>query len=131
VSEAKPFAKKPGERYWFIGLPVPLFAANQGTPLGFSLGYGYEAENFRVNASVGGFGRTDTGIGYGVLEAFWIPLQGEVSPYLGGGLGYMGAGGHGGMGGALEAGIEAFRLHGVRALAGLQVMVPFFDTGMS
>lgn len=31
------------------------------------------------------------------------------------------------MGGALEAGVEVFRLHGVRALAGGQLMIPFFD----
>ena len=128
ASESKPFAKKPGERFWFIGLPVPLFSANQGTPVGFSLGYGYEAENFRVNASVGGFGRGGTSVGFGLLEAFWIPLQGELSPYLGGGVGYMGAGNRGGMGGSVEVGLEAFRLHGVRAQAGLQAMVPFFDT---
>ena len=128
AAESKPFAKKPGERFWFLGLPVPLFAANQGTPVGFTLGYGYEAENFRINASVGGYGRGNAGVGFGMLEAFWIPLQGELSPYLGGGVGYMGAGNHGGMGGSLEVGIEAFRLHGVRVLAGLQTMVPFFDT---
>jgi hypothetical protein len=131
ATESKPFAKKPGERFWFIGLPVPLYNGNRGTPAGFSLGYGYEGENFRVSATFGGFTRDSDGISYGVLEATWIPLDGEVSPYLGGGLGYMGAGSHGGMGGALEAGVEAFRLHGVRALAGVEAMIPFFDTAHS
>ncbi|TMA31494.1 MAG: hypothetical protein E6J88_03900 [Deltaproteobacteria bacterium] len=128
ASESKPFAKKPGERFWFIGLPVPLYNANRGTPAGFSLGYGYEAENFRVSATFGGFSRDSDGISYGVLEAMWIPLDGEISPYIGGGLGYMGAASRGGMGGSLEAGIDAFRLHGVRALAGVQALIPFFDT---
>jgi hypothetical protein len=27
----------------------------------------------------------------------------------------------------VEGGIEAFRLHGVRALAGVQLAIPFFD----
>ena len=40
----------------------------------------------------------------------------------------MSARGRGGLGGILEGGIEAFRLHGVRALAGVQVTIPFFDT---
>jgi hypothetical protein len=43
-------------------------------------------------------------------------------------MGYMGAGGRAGLGGLAEAGIEAFRLHGVRALAGVQLTVPFFET---
>jgi hypothetical protein len=32
------------------------------------------------------------------------------------------------MGAEAEGGVEFFRLHGVRALAGLQVLVPFFET---
>src|SRR5262249_33795716 len=91
ATESKPFAKKPGERFWFIGLPVPLYNANRGTPTGFSFGYGYEGESFRVSATLGGYTRNSDGISYGLLEAVWIPLDGEISPYVGGGLGYMGA----------------------------------------
>ena len=40
------------------------------------------------------------------MEAAWIPLSTEVSPYIGGGLGYMGAGGSAGMGAIGEAGLE-------------------------
>jgi hypothetical protein len=127
AAESRPFAKKPGERFWFIGLPIALYNGGTGTsPFGFTVGYGYEAENFRVNATAGGFGRGGDGVGYLVLEASWIPLQGELSPYLGGGIGYMGAS-HAGMGGAVEGGVEAFRLHGVRGLAGVQFLIPFFD----
>jgi hypothetical protein len=128
ASESKAFAKKPGERFWFIGLPVALYNAGQGSPVGFSLGYGYEGENFRVSATTGGYSRGNDGMAYLALDAAWIPLDGEISPYIGGGLGYMGAGGHGGMGAIAEAGVEAFRLHGVRALAGFQVALPFFET---
>lgn len=128
AGESKPFAKKPGERYWFIGLPIALYNAGQGTPFGFTLGYGYEAENFRISASTGGYNRGDDGVAYIVLEGAWIPLEGEVSPYVGGGLGYMGAGSAAGMGAVLEGGAEFFRLHGVRVLAGLQLTLPFFDT---
>ena len=128
ATESKPFAKKPGERFWFIGLPVPLYDSTHGTPFGFSIGYGYEAENFRVSATFGGFTRNSDGISYGVLEAVWLPLDGEISPFIGGGLGYMGAEGGGGMGAAVEVGIEAFRLHGVRALAGMEALIPFFAT---
>src|SRR5258706_5672909 len=95
ATESRPFAKKPGERFWFLGLPVPVYGS--GTPFGFSVGYGYEAENFRINASAGGYSRSSSdygsrseSIGYLVLEAAWIPLDRRFSPYLGRGLGYMG-----------------------------------------
>jgi hypothetical protein len=127
ATESKPFAKKPGERFWFIGLPVALYNAGS-TPTGFSLGYGYEAENFRISITGAGYSRGSDGVGYLVMEAAWIPFATEVSPYLGGGVGYMGAGGHGGLGGVVEGGLEAFRLHGVRGLIGVQLTIPFFDT---
>ncbi|MGZ6123582.1 MAG: hypothetical protein ACXWLR_01400 [Myxococcales bacterium] len=127
ATESKPFAKKPGERFWFIGLPVGLY--NSGaSPAGFSLGYGYEAENFRISVTGALFARGGDGVAYGAMEGTWIPLATEFSPFIGAGLGYMAAGGRGGLGGLVEGGIEAFRLHGVRALAGVQLAIPFFDT---
>ena len=127
ATESRPFAKKPGERFWFIGLPVALYKSGT-TPAGFSLGYGYEAENFRMSVTGAGYARGGDGVAYVALEAAFIPFATEFSPFIGGGIGYMGAGGHGGMGGIVEGGIEAFRLHGVRALAGVQLTIPFFDT---
>ena len=127
ATESKPFAKKPGERFWFVGLPVALYNAGN-TPTGFSLGYGYEAENFRISVTGAGYSRGSDGVAYVAMEAAWIPFATEISPYIGGGFGYMGAGGHGGLGGVIEGGLEAFRLHGVRALLGVQLAVPFFDT---
>ena len=125
--ESKPFAKKPGERFWFVGLPIGLY--NSGTsPAGFSLGYGYEAENFRLSVTGAGFSRGGEGVGYLAMEVAFIPFATELSPYLGGGVGYMWAADRGGVGGIAEAGLEAFRLHGVRALAGVQVAIPFFET---
>jgi len=126
ATESKPFAKKPGERFWFVGLPVALYNAGN-TPTGFSLGYGYEAENFRISVTGAGYSRGSDGVAYVAMEAAWIPFATEISPYIGGGFGYMGAGGHGGLGGVIEGGLEAFRLHGVRALLGVQLTVPFFD----
>jgi hypothetical protein len=128
ATESKPFAKKPGERFWFIGLPVALYNGGSGTPFGLTLGYGYEAENFRLSAITGGYTRDGDGVAFLALEAAWIPLSTGISPYFGGGLGYMGAGGGTGMGGLAEAGLEFFRLHGVRALAGVQLSIPFFET---
>jgi hypothetical protein len=126
AAESRPFAKKPGERFWFIGLPVALYNGG-GTPAGFSIGYGYEAENFRISVTGAGYSRGGDGVAYAAMEAAWIPFSTEISPYLGLGVGYMGAGGHGGLGGLVELGVEAFRLHGVRGLVGAQLAVPFFD----
>jgi hypothetical protein len=130
ATESKPFAKKPGERFWFIGLPVGLYNSGRA-PAGFSLGYGYEAENFRISITGAGYSRGGDGVAYLAMEGTWIPFATEFSPFLGAGVGYMGAGGQTGLGGLVEGGIEAFRLHGVRALAGVQIAVPFFDTGQS
>ena len=126
--EARPFQKKPGERFWYISLPVALFNANsRESPFGLSVGYGYEAEFFRVSVTGGGFGRGNDGTAYFMLEGAWIPFDGEVSPYLGGGLGYMSASSRGGMGAMVEGGVEAFRLHGVRAMLGVMATIPFYD----
>jgi hypothetical protein len=127
LTEAKPFAKKPGERFWFIGLPVGLYNSGQSAA-GLSLAYGYEAESFRISVTGAGYSRGGDGVRYLAMEAAFIPLATEFSPYFGAGIGYMGAGGGAGLGGLVEGGIEAFRLHGVRALAGVQVAIPFFDT---
>lgn len=127
AQESKPFAKKPGERFWFIGLPIGLYNSGN-TPSGFSLGYGYEAESFRMSVTGAWYSRGGDGVGYVALETAWIPFAYEISPFIGGGIGYMSADGRGGLGGIVEGGIEAFRLHGVRALAGVQLTIPFFDT---
>jgi len=59
AAESRPFAKKPGERFWFVGLPVALYNGG-GTPAGFSLGYGYEAENFRISVTGAGYSAAAT-----------------------------------------------------------------------
>ena len=127
AQESKPFAKKPGERFWFVGLPIGLYNSGS-TPGGFSLGYGYEAENFRMSVTGAWYSRGGDGVGYVALETAWIPFAYEISPFIGGGIGYMSADDRGGLGAIVEGGIEAFRLHGVRALAGVQLTIPFFDT---
>jgi hypothetical protein len=59
-----------------------------------------------------------------------------VTPYIGGGLGYLflsgsdGAGSTkwgGGMAAAVEGGVEAFRLQNFRLIAGVQVLIPLFE----
>jgi hypothetical protein len=129
AQESRPFAKKPGERFFFIGLPIALYDQHQdgGSALGLSLGYGFEGESFRLEGSGSLLFRG--GEGYLMLSGAWIPLAGEWSPYLGGGLGYQWTGhGQTGLGAKLEVGLEAFRLHAVRALAGVELVFPLYDT---
>jgi hypothetical protein len=127
--EAEPFRKKPGERYFLIGLPLLLTHGSgaQGTPFGFSLTWFYEAEVFRVGVTATTATRDESPIGWLGMETAWLPLDGEVSPYIGAGIGYMGAAGTGGLAGKASVGVEFFRLHGVRLLAGVDVIKPFFS----
>jgi hypothetical protein len=131
--EARRPRKKQGERFILIGLPLPLYGT--GTFGGFSLGYGYEADVWRIE--VFGEYAQRGGVGAGLLGfgADWIPFESEFSPYLGGGLGYGGATGYtssgagsgtsnSGLAFKLDAGIEAFRLYGVRVLAGVDLLIP-------
>ena len=130
ATEARPFQKKPGERFWVVGLPLLLVHGDgaRNTPSGISISYFYEAESFRVGASAVAASRDGSGIGWFGLDAAWLPLDGEISPYLGAGLGYMGAAETEGLGGRLSAGVELFRLHGVRLLGGVDAVFPFFST---
>jgi hypothetical protein len=130
ATEARPFQKKPGERFWVVGLPLLLVHGDGGynTPAGFSLSYFYEAESFRVGASALAATRDGSGIGWFGLDAAWLPLDTEISPFVGVGLGYMGAAQTGGLAGRVSAGIELFRLHGVRLLGSVDAAIPFFST---
>ena len=130
--EGRRLQKKQGERFILIGLPLPLYGT--GTVGGFSLGYGYEADVWRIEV----FGEYTYrgGVGAGLLGfgADYIPFTSEFSPYLGGGLGYGGATGYAsssssgssnsGLAFKVDAGLEAFRLYGVRVLAGLDLLIP-------
>src|SRR4051794_19237355 len=127
LSEARPFEKKPGERFLSLGFPVLLAKGNEsGGPLGFSLEYFYEAQSFRVGAMFETATNGGSGLGWIGIGGAWLPFDSGYSPYLGAGLGYMGADNQGGMGGRLEIGMELFRLHGVRLMAGLDAVIPFF-----
>ena len=88
-------------------------------PLGGSLGWSYETRSWRL-------GRAGAGGGRGSVllrnRRAWLPYDGNVSPYLGAGLGIVGQGDDGDGDGAalgtkLEAGAEFFRLHRVRLIA--------------
>jgi hypothetical protein len=131
-TESRPFEKKPGERFLSLGFPVLLSRGNEpGGPVGFSLEYFYEAQAFRVGLMLETATNGGTGLGWFGIGGTWVPFDSSVSPYFGAGIGYLGAGGETGMGARLEAGMELFRHHGVRLIAGLDAIVPFFANGDS
>jgi hypothetical protein len=120
AGESKEFEKKPGEGLWILGLGV--------APLGGSVGWSHEAVNWRLGAIFQGANEDPTFTGF---EGALIPLEGDVSPYVGLGLGVVApttdneGDAKAKLGGKLDLGVEFFRLHGVRLLVGFSGVIPF------
>jgi hypothetical protein len=112
--EARKFRKKPGEGFWMFGLGV--------APLGLSLGWQYEMQNWRLGATLQG---AEDSASFTGIEAAWIPSDRDVSLYVGGGLGITAGDDvdEAVLGAKVEVGVEAFRLHGVRLLAGAYTII--------
>lgn len=117
AQESAPFRSRPGEGLFVIGVGL--------APLGGSIGWSYEARSWRLGILAQGAG--DFGSFFGI-EGAWIPFDADVSPYVGAGLGAVRGGFDASVGTKLEAGVEFFRLHGVRLMAGVSAIVPF-DSG--
>lgn len=123
AQEARAFLKKPSDRFWVIGIPL--------SPVGFALSRMHEGENWRMGISLETAGTDDDGNGgrgFFGIEGAWVPEDGNVSPYLGAGLGLVFVDMESEGGGKLGAGMEFFRLHRVRVMLGVDLVVPFFDT---
>ena len=113
--ETVPFKKKPGEGLFILGVGL--------APLGGSLGWSYEARSWRLGVLLQGAENDPSFFG---VEAAWIPLDTNISPYLSAGLGVVSAADDGDsvVGTKLEAGAEFFRLHGVRLFTGVSAVIP-------
>ena len=133
--EARPHSKRPGEFLWGFSVmtAVGLQSAHNGGPTptwGGSLHFLYEIENALFGGRLGGAGSAEGGMSDVSVVAYWLMLDTDISPYLGGGLGfsfnrYNGAdefGGHA----TISAGVELFRLHSARMMIGFDVMLPFY-----
>jgi hypothetical protein len=129
--EAAPFQKKPGETFWTFGLPFGLTGGGTSGAFGLSAAYNYEAEYFRVAFDVLGTGSKDFGAFLLGIDASWIPMAGDWSPYLGAGVGYMHVSENGysagGAGLTSEVGLEFLRLRKVRILVGAQGLLPLYS----
>jgi hypothetical protein len=128
IREAKPFLKKPGEKFFMVGIQLPAFGGTgKSTVFGYSLAFLYEADVWRAGVTVEGAGHNDLTEVFTGMEGAWIPLKGEISPYIGAGIGFMGTSSNSGMGAKIGGGVELFRLHGVRLLAGMDLHIPFYE----
>jgi hypothetical protein len=114
AQESAPFRNRPGEGLFVIGVGL--------APLGGSIGWSYEARAWRLGILAQG---ADEGASFFGVEGAWIPYDGSVSPYVGAGLGSVGGDFDASLGTKLEVGVEAFRLHKVRLIAGVSAIVPF------
>ncbi|HEX9187795.1 MAG TPA: hypothetical protein VGB87_12010, partial [Vicinamibacteria bacterium] len=114
AQEAAPFRSRPGEGLFVIGVGL--------APLGGSIGWSYEARSFRLGILAQG---ADDGASFFGIEGAWIPLDASVSPYVGAGLGAVGGDFDSSLGTKLEVGVEVFRLHKVRLMAGVSAIIPF------
>jgi hypothetical protein len=114
AGESTPFRGRPGEGLFVLGIGLE--------PLGASIGWSYEARSFRLGVLAQGAGDDASFFG---IDGAWVPHDGNVSPYLGAGLGVVSGGDDASLGTKLEVGVEFFRLHGVRLMAGVGAIVPF------
>jgi len=115
--ETQPFKKKAGEGLFILGVGV--------APLGGSIGWSYEARSWRLGVLFQGAENDPAFFG---VEGAWIPLDGNISPYVGAALGVVTAANDGdgtALGTKLEVGAEFFRLHGARLFVGGSAVIPF------
>ncbi len=114
AQESAPFRTRPGEGLFVLGVGL--------APLGGSIGWSYEARSWRLGVLAQGAGDGASFLG---IEGAWIPYDGNLSPYVGMGLGSVSDEFHTSVGTKVEAGLELFRLHGVRLMAGVSATLPF------
>jgi hypothetical protein len=134
TGESEPYKKRPGEHHFVLGLPIGLTNAGASGALGLSLGYLYETEDWGLGFSALGAGNSNGAVWLLEMYGLYYFLPGNVSPYLGGGLGFMavadnsnssGSGGNG-LGLTAELGVELLRLNHTHLQMGIQGLFPLY-----
>lgn len=133
-SEAVPYAKKPGE--FLYGITVLAgFGAGDLSPVpgiyGATFRFFYEMPHVNFGITLGGGGSEDAGFYETTVRAHYLFSESDTSGYLGGGLGisFITEDDHEAKYGAhvtISGGVEAFRLHSVRLLVGIDVLLPTY-----
>ena len=133
--EARPWRHKPGGFFWGLGIP---FGASLRRHSEFSYGAGlrlaYEMEHARIDAdSFLQLNAKEKMFHWNVLSvgAAYLPLAGDISPFVGGGVAFGGStmdDREGDMGVVFNVGggVEFFRLHKTRLLADLRIGLPTY-----
>lgn len=132
--EGRPYAKRPGEFLWGIGIFAGLLPSVDDEVAwlyGGQLRFLYELPNWNFGVTLGGGGSEDGGLGELTVRANYLFIDGDVSPYVGLGFGISGLGvdsldGQFGAHAVVSAGVELFRLHATRLVAGVDVMLPMY-----
>ena len=138
--EGRPWRKKFGEFLWGFGINFG-FTANPVSKLAYGMSFKvmYEMEHMRVDFFLGGAGNYTGSGGVGIfatdLSLNYLFLTSNFSPYVGAGIGFGTVGVEtsdfdgvkSGAIGTVSAGVEMFRLYGMRLLVGMRMVIPFFE----
>ena len=141
AEEKRPFQEKPGRHFVALGFPFGFQSStgrSYGAPVGAAFSYLYEAQFVRVDVDVLAEYHGSSSTMFAGVIANWVPFDRQVSPYVGAGVGYLVLQGSDGLTGtsrfgygmaaSVEGGVEAMRLQGFRILAGVQLLIPLFDS---
>jgi hypothetical protein len=134
--EGRAYSKRPGEFLWGLSVMSAVGLADRdhggaAAAWGGSLHFLYEIPSAQFGVRVGGGGSEDAGLAEFSVTGSWMILDGDISPYVGGGLGLSVLSLHDGDGefgghALLTGGVEFFRLHSARIFAGLDLLLPFY-----
>ena len=139
--EGHEYAKRPGEFLWGLSVSsIANFGGSEGDGAaalwGGRLNFLYEIPYAQFGARLGGGGSEDGALFELTVNANWMILDGDISPFVGGGLGLSALGLSdldGGWGGhaLVSGGVEFFRLHSARLTAGVDLLLPFYSVEQS
>jgi len=137
--EGRAWRKKFGEFLWGFGINFGG-TVNPASKLAYGMSFKvmYEMEHMRVDFFLGGAANYVGAGGVGIfatdLSLNYLFLTSNYSPYVGAGIGFgtigVDADGFDGVTsgaiGTVSAGLEMFRLYGMRLLVGARMVIPFF-----
>ena len=134
-NEGRPQVKKFGEFLWGGGVIIGGHMGHESmVHYGANLKFDYEMEHARIDVNIAS--QANKGYGYvlGDVGAVYLFLSSDISPYIGGTVGFGGIftklgdhhGTSGGAVGSLMAGVEFFRLYSTRMVVELKLGLPFF-----
>ncbi|NUN12105.1 MAG: hypothetical protein HUU55_00560 [Myxococcales bacterium] len=137
TQESRPLEKRAGEFYWGGGIAgaMTMEKSVKGSYGGFLRG-SFETVDLRVDLTLGGYGSEDMAMGDFSIAASYLFLNQDISPFLGGGLGYLVYGvansegdfrDGNGLAFTLTTGVEFLRLYPTRLIVEVKFLLPTFQ----